>query len=136
MAGSLSNYTEDLLLKYLFSATAVTRPTAWHVGLFTDASGLATDQPTAEATTGNCPGYARQAITSFTVSGTNPTQVVNNQVATFTATANWSPVNYFGIFDAATGGNLLAWGSLPTKTLVNSDQLTFPVTTGITVTLD
>jgi hypothetical protein len=136
MAGSLSNNAENLVLTWLFSGTAATRPSSWYVGLFTDATGLSSDQPSTEATTGTCPGYARQQITSFTISGTNPTQAVNNQAATFTATGAWSTVNYFGIWDASSGGNLVTWGTITSKTLANTDQLTFPATTGLTITID
>lgn len=127
MAGSKSNSLENLVLTWALTAGAVTRPSSWYIGLFTDAAGLATDQPTTEATTGNCPGYARQQVTSWTISGTNPTQAQNNQAVTFTATGAWATVNYFGIFDASTAGNLLYWGSIPAKTLANTDQLQFGV---------
>jgi hypothetical protein len=135
MAGSKSNSLENLVLTWALTASAATRPSAWYVGLYTDASGLVNDQPTTEATTGVCPGYARQQVTSWTISGTNPTQAQNNQAVTFTATGAWSTVNYFGVFDALTAGNLLYWGSIPAKTLANTDQLQFGINQ-ITITED
>jgi hypothetical protein len=135
MAGSKSNSLENSILTWALSTTAVTRPTAWYVGLYTDAAGLATDQPTTEATVGTCPGYARQQVTAWTISGTNPTQALNNNAVTFAATGAWATVNYFGIFDAPTGGNLLYWGSIPAKTLANTDQLQFGASQ-ITITED
>jgi hypothetical protein len=39
-----------------------------------------------------------------------------------TATANWGTVTHFAIYDAATAGNMLAWGALGTpKTINNTD---------------
>lgn len=132
MAGSISNAHENNILTWSLSATAVTRPTAWHIALFTDVAGTSTDQPATEATTTNCPGYARQAVTSWTISGS---QAQNATAATFTATGAWATVNYFGVYDASTAGNLLYWGSITSKTLANTDQLKFDVNQ-ITITLD
>lgn len=133
MAGSISNAYETIVLNWMLNNSAVTRPTAWYAGLYTDAGGLGADQPTAEATTANCPGYARQAITFGTSAGNSTTNPAS--APTFTATGAWASVNYFGIFDALTGGNLIAWGSIPTKTLGSTDQLKFDNNT-ITITLD
>ncbi|HWO72743.1 MAG TPA: hypothetical protein VNN21_04225, partial [Dehalococcoidia bacterium] len=38
------------------------------------------------------------------------------------ATANWGTVVAFGIFDASTGGNLIAWADLMSSVAVNSGQ--------------
>lgn len=143
MSGSKSNNLENAYLTWALTATAMTgalltRPSAWYVGLFTDSTqNMTTDQPASEAvdTAGNCPGYVRKQVTSWTISGTNPTQAVNNQSVTFTATGQWITVNYFGVFDAATGGNLLYWGSIPAKLLANTDQLQFGASQ-ITITED
>lgn len=141
MAGSKSNNLENAYLTWALTTTVMntattTRPTVWYVGLFTDAAGLVADQPTTEATNANCPGYtARQPVTSWTISGTNPTQAKNTNAVTFTATGQWATVNYFGVFDAATNGNLLYWGDIPAKTLANTDQLQFGINQ-ITLTED
>lgn len=139
MAGSKSNQLETDFLNWCYSAAAVTRPSAWYVGLFTDAAGLAADQPATEATTTNCPGYARQQVTSWTVSGN---QSQNAAAVTFTASGAWAGVNYWGIFDALTGGRLLHWGEIKntngqivTVTLANTNQLKFDVNQ-LTITED
>ncbi len=124
MAGSKSNQLETDYLTWALSATAVTRPAAWYVGLFTDATGIVADQPTAEATTGNCPGYARQAVTSWTISSN---QAQNASLASFTATGAWATVNYWGIFDATSAGRLLYWGDMTSQTLANTNKLDFPI---------
>jgi hypothetical protein len=134
MPGSFSNSLETLTLTWALSATAVTRPTVWYVGLFTDAAGIVTDQPTTEAVSGTCPGYVRkQILTPFwTISGG---QAQNAAAVTFTATGAWLTVNYVGIWDAATTGNLIAWASISAKTLANTDDLLFDIN-AITITLD
>lgn len=125
MAGSKSNALETDYLTWAFSATAVTRPSAWYVGLFTDAAGVVNDQPTTEATTTNCPGYARQAITSWSISG-NAAQ--NGNLATFTASGGaWATVRYWGIYDASTSGRLLYWGDMTAQTLADTNKIDFPI---------
>lgn len=135
MAGNKSNNLELKYLDWALTTGSVTRPASWYVALYTDPTGNTTADPSTEATTGNCPGYARQQVTSWTITGTNPTQAQNGNSVTFTATGAWTAVNYFGVFDASTGGNLLYWGSIPSKTLNNTDQLQFG-TNQITITED
>jgi len=114
LAGSLSNYAENNVLDTLLSGTK-------YVGLFTDASGTSTDQPSTEATTGNCPGYARQAVTHAAASSGSK---ASNASVVFTATGTWATVNYVGVWDASTNGNLLYWASITGQTLANTDTLT------------
>lgn len=125
MAGSLSNYSENKVLDDLLTGTK-------YVGLFTDAAGISTDQPVTEATTSNCPGYARQAVTHAAASGGAK---ATNAAATWTATGAWATVRYVGVWDAATNGNLLYWASISDKTLANTDTLT--INTGqLSISLD
>lgn len=123
-AGSKSNAMETDILTWMLSGAAVTRPAAWYVALFTDAPGLGVDQPTAEAAVGNCPGYARQQVATWTIAGN---QAKNAVAATFTASGPWVAVNYFAVYDASANGRLLFWGDIPQKTLANTDQLKFDV---------
>ena len=44
-----------------------------------------------------------------------------------TPTAGWGTVTSFGVYDAATGGNLLFFGTLSiSKTINQGDTVTFP----------
>lgn len=53
--------------------------------------------------------YARQPIT-FDASGGDPTIYTNDTVIQFpAATAAWGLVSWFGIYDAVSGGNLMAY---------------------------
>jgi hypothetical protein len=130
MAG-FTNYAEDLVLDWLLTNGAATRPTAWYVALYTVAPGEAGGGT--EVSGGS---YARTAVT-FTVSGTAPTTASNSAAVEFpTATGSWGTIVAAGIFDASTSGNLLAFADLTTsKTVDSGDVLRFN-TGEIDVTLD
>jgi len=130
MAG-FTNYAEDLVLDWLLTNGAATRPTAWYVALYTVAPG-----ETGGGTEVSGGSYARTAVT-FTVSGTAPTTASNSSAVEFpTATGSWGTIVAAGIFDASTSGNLLAFANLTTsKTVDSGDVLRFN-TGEIDVTLD
>ncbi len=130
MAG-FTNYAEDLVLDWLLTNGAATRPTAWYVALYTVAPGEAGGGT--EVSGGS---YARTAVT-FTVSGTAPTTASNSSAVEFpTATGSWGTIVAAGIYDADTSGNLLAFANLTTsKTVDSGDVLRFN-TGEIDVTLD
>lgn len=108
----MSKYTRDNLLAYLTDqATMPTMPTPY-LALFTTA-------PTADDGTGGVEvsggSYARVATNGdwAAASGTTPVTIANNATISFpAATANWGTVVAFGIYDAATSGNLLFWDYL------------------------
>ena len=130
MAG-LSNYAEDLVLDWLFTANSATRPTSWYVGLYTVAPG---EGGGGTEVSGNA--YVRQSAT-FTVSGTAPTTAENSVAIEFpTATGNGGTIVAAGIFDASTSGNLIAFADLTaSKTIQSGDVLRFNAST-LTITLD
>ena len=114
---SFSNNAETLVLNWLFTAGSATRPTAWYLALFTanpdeDASG------TEVSTSGTA--YARQAAT-FTVSGDTAS---NSAAIEFpTATASYGTVSHVGVFDASTGGNLIAHAALTTSKAIDTGDV-------------
>lgn len=130
MAG-FTNYSEDLVLDWLFTTASATRPTSWYVALYTVAPG-----ETGGGTEVSGGSYARTAVT-FTVSGTAPTTASNSSAVEFpTATGSWGTIVAAGIFDADTSGNLLAFANLTTsKTVDSGDVLRFN-TGEIDITLD
>lgn len=127
---SLSNTFETHTLNYLFTATSVTRPTAWYVALFTsnpdeDASGT-------EVTTSGT-AYARQSA-SFTVSGNTAS---NSAAIEFpTATASYGTVTHIGVFDASSGGNLIAYAALSTSKAIDTGDVLRINSSDLDVTLD
>ena len=127
---SLSNTFETHTLNYLFTTTSVTRPTAWYVALFT--SNPAEDASGTEVSTSGT-AYARQSAT-FTVSGNEAT---NSAAIEFpTATASYGTVTHIGVFDASTGGNLIAYAALTTsKAIDTGDVLRLPAN-DLDITMD
>lgn len=117
---NISNYNENLLLNWVLTNTAVTRPSSWYIGLFSDNTGLIIDQPSNEVLSQD---YMRQTV-SFATASIGSTS--NISAVSFFATTTWSTVSYVGIFDSHTDGNLLFWGSLnQVKYIYPEDQLQF-----------
>jgi len=116
---SFSNYLENKVLLHVFGATAYTAPTTLYVGLFTSDPGEA-----GSGTEVSGGSYARQTVT-FTVTGN---AAANTAAVEFpTASASWGTITYAAIYDASTGGNLLASGGLATsKTIDSGDVFRIP----------
>lgn len=128
---SFTDYTENLVLNWLLTANSATRPTAWYVGLFTAAP---SDTGGGTEVSGNA--YARVATGTITVSGT-ATTATNAAAIEFAAAngGNWGTITHAAIFDASTGGNMLAWAALTTSRTINDgDVLRIPASS-LTVTL-
>ena len=63
--------------------------------------------------------YARQGPVAFANAGANPTVASNGAILTFpAATAPWGTVGFFGVWDAATGGNFRGSGAVTTPKAV------------------
>lgn len=127
--GAFSDYLEEALLNHVLRNTAYTAPATVYLALFTTAPGEA-----GGGTEVSGGGYARQAISFNAPSGgtcTNSADVNFPQ-----ATADWGTIQGFGIFSAATGGNLLFYGNFTVaKQVLNGDYFTVPVGQ-LSITLD
>ena len=104
---SFSNTFETHVLNYVFTATSVTRPTAWYVALFT--SNPAEDASGTEVSTSGT-AYVRKTV-SFTVSGNLATNSGAVEFPTATG-SGFGTVTHIGVFDASTSGNLIAYSAL------------------------
>jgi hypothetical protein len=116
---SFTNYTENLALTYLFNTGSVTRPTAWYVGLFTAAP---SDSGGGTEVTGS--GYAR--VSAGTISGSGTATTFTNAAAIEFGAAtggDWGTIGWAAIFDASTGGNMLAWAPLTTAKAINDGDI-------------
>ncbi len=127
---SFSNTFETHVLNYVFTATSVTRPTAWYIALFT--SNPAEDASGTEVSTSGT-AYARQTV-AFSVSGNLAT---NSAAVEFpTATASFGTVSHIGVFDASTSGNLIAYSALSASKAISTGDV-FRVPAGdLDITLD
>jgi hypothetical protein len=108
--GSLTQFLDVEILNRVFNGTAYTPPSTVYIG-------LSSTQPTQVG--GSSPAgwtetvytnYARQAI-SFGAAASR--SIAQSALVTFpTCGATGDTVDYWGLFDASTGGNLLAFGQL------------------------
>lgn len=125
---SFSNTLETNALKWAFTTDSVTRPTAWYVALYT--SNPADDNSGTELSGS---AYARTSAT-FTVSGNEAT--TSAAVEFPEATGSWGTVSHVAVFDASTGGNMLAYAALTTsKAIGTGDILRIPAG-DLDITLD
>jgi hypothetical protein len=122
---SFSNFLETEVLDHVFGGNAYTAPGTLYTGLYT-----AAPSDTGGGTELSGSGYARQA-TAFTVSGSN-----TSAEEWATATGDWGTITHVGVFDAATSGNLLAYGALTaSKTIATGDVFRIPAG-DLDITLD
>jgi hypothetical protein len=140
----MADYLEKRVLDLVFrnanaSATVplgLDATNVW-VGLYT-----ATPSDTGGGTEVSGGSYARVAVArtgaGFNAASGALATTNNTGTVTFpTASGSWGTVTQFGIFDAATAGNLLYWGDLTvSKTIGTGDTASFAATTGLTITQD
>lgn len=134
---AMSDYLENKIIDWLFRGQAFTPPTTLHVGLLTSAP---SDTGGGTEITGNA--YTRVAVSSSlanwagtqsaasTVASTGATGTTsNNGVIAFpTPIASWGTVGFFGVYDAASVGNLLFYGALNNAKTINvGDDVRFPI---------
>ena len=114
---SFSNTFETHVLTYVFTATSVTRPTAWYLALFTSNP---TDAGSGTEVSTSGTAYARQTAT-FTVSGDTAS---NSSAIEFpTATSSFGTVSHVAVFDAATSGNLIAYAALTSSKAIDTGDV-------------
>lgn len=125
---SLSNTFETTVLTWLLTNSAATRPTAWYVALFT--SNPAEDASGTEVSGG---AYARQSVT-FSVSGNTASNTAAIEFPT--ATASYGTVTHVGVFDASSGGNLIAYAALTTSKAIDTGDVMRIPASDLDVTMD
>lgn len=106
--GKISNFLANKLLDHVFNGAAYTPPSTVYLALSTadpTDSGAGMAEPI-----GN--GYQRQAITFGAAASRRVTQA--DPVTFPQATGAWGTVSHMAIFDAVSGGNMLAHGAFET----------------------
>jgi hypothetical protein len=120
MAG-MTSFLQKKLLDHFLSIASYTAPAAVYVSLHTAAPGEAGSH----ATEIGASGYARQSILAK-MSATDATTGISTSTATLTfgpAGADWGTINYLGLEDASTTGNMCMWGAPTTaKTVPNGES--------------
>jgi len=120
--GSFADYWENEILDHLFGKGSYTPPTIY-VGLSTanpadDASGLT--EPSGNS-------YARVATAGADWNAASGGTIDNaNEISFPEASGSWETLTHFALFDAASGGNMLAHGSLSvSKSISSGDTVKF-----------
>lgn len=122
---SKSDYLENAILNHMFGGPDYVRPATVYIALYTAAP---TDAGGGTEVSGG--SYARVAVTNNATNfpAASGGSKSNGTAITFvTPTGSWGTVTHFGIFDAASAGNLLRYGALSvSKTVDPGDQISFP----------
>lgn len=122
-----TTYLTNSLMNEVFGKTDFVAPITLYVGLSTTTpavGGTNITEPSGSA-------YARVAVTNNVTNFPNAAAGAKSNGAAIafpTATGSWGTVTYFVIYDAASAGNVLAYGALNTaQTVANGDTLSFAV---------
>jgi|SRR5581483_119363 len=129
--GAFSDYLEDKILGWMRGSAFPSAPATVYVGLLTAAPGdTGSGGSPSDGTEVSGGSYARVAITTTTgwnaiaTSGTTRHMTNNGAVNFPTPTASWGTVVAVGIWDAASGGNLLFWTAIsPTQTISSGNTV-------------
>jgi hypothetical protein len=125
---AMSDFLENALINATLRNTTYTSPAVVYVGLFTTDP---TDANVGTEVTGG--SYARQSA-SF-AAPSNGSSTTNADITFPTATGNWGTVTHFGIYDAATTGNLLYHGVLNNSKTIQTGDILKIEAANLTVTL-
>lgn len=125
--GSLTNYAELEMLDHVFGNGVYTPAATVYLGLLTSDGGETGS--VAGEPSGN--GYARTAITFAAATSRSITQ--SAQVTFPQCTDTWGTLTHWGIFDAATSGNMIAYGALNTAIPTVSGNVPFIANSAIVV---
>lgn len=119
---NMSDYLEVQLRAHIFRTASFIKPTELHVSLHT--ADPADDASGTEVSGGSYARVQRDPLDANWTAASATAGLTDNAAAlTFPSpTANWGVVTHFGIWDAASGGNMLIHGALGTpKTINNGD---------------
>jgi len=122
-----TRYLRQALHNHWIGGSAYSAPATIYVALFTSATDI--DGGGTEVAAGD---YARVGLTNNATNFPNADangQKSNGAIVDFGTTASaWGTVTHFALFDALTGGNMLAQDALvASKTINNGDPVSFPI---------
>ena len=116
---SFSNYWESSILDYAFGKAGYSPPNVYIGLLYAEPNedGSAVSEP-------QCQSYCRVQTNAASWDAAFEGSIENISNITFAmALENWSKITHFGLFDAAAGGNLLAYGCLGPSKNINSGDI-------------
>lgn len=142
---AMSDYLENKLIDQIFRAQAFTFPSTLYVGLLTAApsdtgggtevSGSNYSRVSVTASLANFAGTQSAGSTTAS-SGTGGTTSNNGAINFPTPSGSWGTVTHFGIYDAASAGNLLFYGALTTSKTINTNDVVSFAAGALTVQID
>lgn len=130
---SFSDYLEDEVLDHVFGAATYTAPATLYFAAYTAAP---TDAGGGTEVTGGAYARASQTNNATNYPASSGGSKSNANAITFTTAsgANWGTVVAIGIFDASSGGNLLAWDDFTGVVINDGDTLEIPAS-NLTISL-
>lgn len=134
MGSATTTYENEILDAILGDDNATNMPDTVYIGLFTSEP---SDGGGGSEVTGN--GYARVAVTNNSTNWPDATDGEKRNGATITfpqATNSWGTIQWYGLFDASSGGNLMMWGGLANSIAPTSGDTPFFSAGGIIIGLD
>jgi hypothetical protein len=128
MAGSMSNYLEDIILDHILGDTSFATAATVYIGLWTATLSDTSTGATAGEVSGG--SYARVAVTNNTTNWPDASGGTKSSGAAFdfgTASGSWGDVTDWAIVDSSSGaGNIYYYGTLTTpKTIASGDSAQF-----------
>jgi hypothetical protein len=123
-----SDFVQSEIRKHLFRTGSFTKPSALFVSLHTaDPTDAGTGTEVSATNTNYAreqrdPGDANWAASTATNGQTSNVADIefNAPTAPGSGGVNWGTITHFAIWDAATGGNMIAYGPLATSRVVNA----------------
>ena len=134
MAG-FTDTIENAVLNHIFGRTTYTAPATFYIGLSTSdpgETGSLAGEPS-----GN--GYARVAVANNTTNfpaAANGSKSNGVQITFPEATGAWGTITHFFIADAATAGNVIAYGALEYPKSINSGDTFYFAVGDLAISLD
>lgn len=120
---SFSDYAEGKVLDHVFGIAAFTQPTLYLAVSTADPTDAGTG---AAEPVGNA--YARVATVGADWARSVSTVSNDVEMAFPEATGSWGTLTHFALYDASTGGNMIAHGALTTsKAIADAETLRFPI---------
>ena len=114
--GVLSTYVVNEILDHILKTGSFSQPTNLYVALFNgDPSGAGSE----------CPGteYARQQVNAWDAAASRATENTSQIDFPEIETDDWGTIDYIAIYDADTGGNLIAYDAVDSYVTQLGDNL-------------
>lgn len=126
---NLSNYAEKKIMDHIFKVLSFTQPANIFVSFHTA-------NPGEDGSGAECSGnaYARTQCNIWNAAASR--SAANTEIITFPqATGAWGTVTHYGIWDAATDGNMLAYGALSESKVIVSGNIPTIAAGGISISV-